>query len=259
MIASERTIPVGAIKSVSASKLKDDWFSLVVGSPSEPDPLINCVFKTEFFTHLSNVLRGVNLKIGETIEYNRKPGKLAVVKTAKDPAVARDDIYKSGMIRTGPGEPPNSVSKPTPRPRQVSARPVTKGKLVRPGAPDGGPSRLAATARSRQTPQAQPLPQTASRPQSVMQSRPMPQPVANVVSSGHQRSDSGASARRVPPPPPPPMEPPAPKKVTAKALYDFNSRGSNELSIKTGQIVEVMYKEGNGKFCLMYSWHISGN
>lgn len=65
VISSERTIPVGAIKSVSCSNLKDDWFSLVVGSPQEPDPLINCVFKTEFFTHLSSALRGLNLKIAD--------------------------------------------------------------------------------------------------------------------------------------------------------------------------------------------------
>ena len=240
---------MGAIKAVSTSKLKDDWFSLIVNSQSEPDPLINCVFKTEFFTHLSKVQRGLNLKIGETIEYNRKPGKLAVVKTVKDTTVIRDDVYKSGTIRTGPGEPPSSVSKPTPRPKPVAARPVTKGKLVRPGAPDGGPSRLAAAARSRPTPQPQPLPHSTARPQPAVQRNPVPQPVANIVSGGHQRTDSAASARsgRAPPPPPPPASPPTPKKVTAKALYDFNSRGSNELSITTGQIVEIMYKEGNGK------------
>lgn len=65
VISSERTIPIGAIKEVSTSKLKDDWFSLVVGSAQEPDPLLNCVFKTEFFTHLTNALRGMNLKIGD--------------------------------------------------------------------------------------------------------------------------------------------------------------------------------------------------
>lgn len=66
-ISSERTIPIGAIKFVSTSTLKDDWFSLGAGSQQEPDPLLNCVFKTEFFTHLTNALRGqLNLKIGET-------------------------------------------------------------------------------------------------------------------------------------------------------------------------------------------------
>lgn len=65
-ITAERTMPLGAIKFVGASNLKDDWFSLGVGSPQEPDPLISCVFKTEFFTYLTNALRGqLNLKIAE--------------------------------------------------------------------------------------------------------------------------------------------------------------------------------------------------
>lgn len=65
-ISSERTISLGGIKYVSTTNLKDDWFSIVVGS-QEPDPLLNCVFKTEFFTHLATALRGqLTLKIGET-------------------------------------------------------------------------------------------------------------------------------------------------------------------------------------------------
>lgn len=65
VISSERTIPLGAIKSVSTSNLKDDWFSIVIGA-QEPDPLLSCVFKTEFFTHLTNALHGsLNLKIAE--------------------------------------------------------------------------------------------------------------------------------------------------------------------------------------------------
>jgi myosin-1 len=66
-IQAERTMPVGAVKYISCTTLKDDWFSIGVGSPQEPDPLVNCVFKTEFFTHLTNVLRGsLNLRIGDT-------------------------------------------------------------------------------------------------------------------------------------------------------------------------------------------------
>ena len=67
-ISSERTIPLGAIKYVSCSTLKDDWFSIGIGSPQEPDPLINCVFKTEFFTHLKMVMSGsFNLRLGDSI------------------------------------------------------------------------------------------------------------------------------------------------------------------------------------------------
>lgn len=50
------------------------------------------------------------------------------------------------------------------------------------------------------------------------------------------------------PPPPPPASPPAQKKPTAKVLYDFSSAQSNELSIRAGEIVQVVSKEGNGEF-----------
>jgi myosin-1 len=37
-----------------------------------------------------------------SIEYNKKPGKPAQVKVIKDPAVPRDDLYKSSTVHTGP-------------------------------------------------------------------------------------------------------------------------------------------------------------
>ncbi|EEH07144.1 myosin [Histoplasma capsulatum G186AR] len=251
-ISAERTISIGAIKFVSASKLKDDWFALGVGSPQEPDPLISCVFKTEFFAYLSNALRGqLNLKVADTIEYNKKPGKLAVIKTMKDPAIARDDLYKSGTIHTSQGEPPNSVSKPTPRPKQVAGKPITKGKLLRPGGPGGAPSKLASRpAASKPTPTPQPLP-NATPKATGMSSRPAPEAAMPVGanSSSHTRNTSGQA--RAPPPPPPPAAPPAAKKDTAKVLYDFNSERSNELSVRKGEIVQIMAKEGNGWWLCM--------
>ena len=185
------------------------------------------------------------------IEYNKKPGKLAVVKTAKDPAVPRDDVYKSGTIRTGPGEPPNSVSKPTPKGKQVAGKPITKGKLLRPGGPGGGPSKLSARAAERkpqpQPAAAQPLPTANAGPAATQQSRPVPQPIAAVAATtNHNRTGSAASQHKAPPPPPPPAAPPAAKKDTAKVLYDFTSDRSNELSIQTGQTVQIMSREGNG-------------
>lgn len=253
VISAERTIPVGAIKSVSASNLKDDWFSLVIGA-QEPDPLINCVFKTEFFTHLTNILRGsLTLKIGETIEYHKKPGKLATVKAVKDPAAGNVDTYKSSTIHTSAGEPPNSVSKPTPRAKAVAARPVTKGKLLRPGGPGGGPSKLSEAARG-PVPAAQPLPrstpQPAAVPQPAAQSRIVPQPVA-AAAALHSRNESYSSVRssgsvRAPPPPPPAAPPAASRKPAAKVKYDYTSDRANELSIIKGEIVEIISREGNG-------------
>ncbi|KAF7591496.1 class II myosin [Aspergillus hancockii] len=253
VITSERTVPIGAIKAVSASNLKDDWFSLIIGG-QEPDPLMNCVFKTEFFTHLTNALRGqLNLKISENIEYNKKPGKLATVKAIKDAATPPNiDNYKSHTIHTSPGEPASSVSKPTPRPKQVAARPVTTGKLLRPGGPGGGPSKLA----SRPAPKARPLPQSQPTavqpppaPQPAAVPRPVPLPVAAVAAASHTRTASSGSVRA--PPPPPPASPPAPKKATAKVLYDFSSGQSNELDIRAGEIVQIVSKEGNGWWLCM--------
>ena len=159
----------------------------------------------------------------------------------------RDDLYKSGQIHTGPGEPANSVSKPTPRPKQVAARPVTTGKLLRPGGPGGGPSKLAA--RPKPAPAPQPLPQSRPQPAAAPTPKPVPQPVAAVAAAtatGHGRTGSTGSTK-APPPPPPPASAPAPKKPTAKALYDFNSDQSNELSVRAGDVVQIVSREGNGK------------
>ncbi|KAI9741079.1 MAG: class II myosin [Cirrosporium novae-zelandiae] len=270
-IQAEHTIPIGAIKFVSCSNLKDDWFSLGVGSAQEPDSLLNCVFKTEFFTHLQNAMPGgINLRIADHIDYNKKPGKPATVKTVKDNAVLRDDLYKSGTIHTGPGEPANSVSKPTPKGKQVAAKPITKGKLLRAGGPGGGPSKLAARPKPapRPTPQPVPLPtgnaSLAQQPapsfpvkKSLPAAAPVPQPAvqnrpqgaaqqiaAAINGGGHARNASNSSIRA--PPPPPPMQAPAPKKDTFRVLYDFEGQGANELSIKKDEIIEVLKKEGNG-------------
>lgn len=183
------------------------------------------------------------------------------MKAVKDPAVPRDDLYKSGSIHTGPGEPPSSVSRPTPRPKQVAARPVTKGKLLRPGGPNGGPSKLNGNRPNGTTPRAvpRPVPRPVPTPQAlpaatpaapqpaVVQPRIVPQPIA-AAASAHRQTPSQASVRAPPPPPPAPPAavPAAPKKPTAKVLYDFSSGQANELTIHAGEVVQIVSKEGNG-------------
>ncbi|KAL8806713.1 MAG: hypothetical protein Q9223_004611 [Gallowayella weberi] len=260
-IQAERTIPLGAIKFISTSSLKDDWFSLGVSSPQEADPLINCVFKTEFFTQMKMALPGgPPLKISEVIEYNKKPGKPSTVKAIKDPSVPRDDYYKSGTIHTGPGEPPNSISKRTPKPKQVAGKPITSGKLLRPGGPGGAPGKLSSRATSsrpipqpppsqRNTPQSRPVPaQPKQIPQvAISQPQPAPQPIAAVNGASHGRNDSASSITRAPPPPPPPAAaPPAVQKDTYKALYEFPGQSEIELTIAKDEIIEVIRKEPNG-------------
>ncbi|KAI9800655.1 MAG: class II myosin [Sarcosagium campestre] len=229
-ISAERTITLGAIKYVSVSTLYDDWLSLGVGSAQEPDPLISCILKTEFLTHLKRVMTGgMNLKISESIEYNKKPGKPTMIKVVKDPGNPREDVYKSGTIHTGQGEPPNSQSRPTPRPKQIAGKPITKGKLLRPGGPGGGPSKLSNSrpAAARVVPQ--PTPRAVPQPLSSVP-KAAAKPIEASTDAGHSRSESGSTAR-APPPPPPPAAPPAAAAPTCRVLYDFASQNDNELSI----------------------------
>ncbi|KAI2641055.1 P-loop containing nucleoside triphosphate hydrolase protein [Xylaria nigripes] len=253
-ISVERAIPLGGIKFIGTSTCRDDWFSLGVGSPNEPDPLLNCVFNTELFTQMRRVMPGgFNLKIGETIEYAKKPGKMQVVKVLKDSQQAVD-FYKSGAIHTQPGESPSSGSKPMPKAKPVPPRPITRGKLIKPGGPNGRPSRLTGNRpnATKPGPAAVPAPRTVPIPTAAQTPRPIPSPTSahaprSAVGSvqGHTRNKSSTSSVRAPPPPPPPA-PPAKPKVMAKVLYDFSSTRENELSIRAGDIVEVVQKENNG-------------
>ncbi|KAI3394634.1 hypothetical protein diail_2498 [Diaporthe ilicicola] len=245
-IVVERAVPLGAIKFVGASTARDDWFSLGIGSQQEADPLMNCVFKTEMFTQMQRVMpAGFSLKMGETIEYAKKPGKMQQVKVLKD-SPSPVDFYKSGAVHTQPGEPPNSGSRPMPKAKPVPPRPITKGKLIKPGGPNGRPSR----ATGNRTPQPRPgagagagaAPRAVPNPTP----RPVPKPIpAPVTIPSHNRNQSAASATRVPPPPPP-SAPPAKAKIMAKVLYDFAGQRENELTIKTGDMIEVVQKETNG-------------
>lgn len=261
-IAVEKGVSLGAIKFIGTSTARDDWFSLGIGSPQEADPLMNCVFKTELFTQMQRVMPGgFSLKILDHVEYAKKPGKMQQVKVLKDsPQPA--DFYKSGAIHTQQGEPPNSASRPTPKAKPVPPKPITRGKLIRPGGPGGRPSRLTNNRTAKPRPGAAagrsvPQPPAAiSVASSAAASVPRPSPVAAdpVVATpiaNHTRNQgSTGGASRAPPPPPPAAPPAQPPKVTAKVLYDFVGDGVNQLSISAGQIIEIVQKENNGMLYL---------
>ncbi|KAF8244950.1 hypothetical protein K440DRAFT_587846 [Wilcoxina mikolae CBS 423.85] len=263
-ITAEHIIPIGSIKYVGMTNLRDDWFCLGIGSPHAPDPLISCVFKTELVTRLNRVLRaGIDVRIGPTIEYSKKPGKTVVVKSKKDPAIPRDDLYKSSTIHVGPGEAPNTPSRPTPKGKQQPAKPITTGKLLRPGGPNGGPAknRSAAARPIPQEPRVVPQPRASAvvtpQPAVTLQPTAVPQPVAAAhvqqrkpvpaagAAQAHARNASTASTRP-PPPPPPPAAAAASADPTCKAKYDFTGQSDKELSVAAGEVVVIVRKEGNG-------------
>ncbi|TGZ85249.1 hypothetical protein EX30DRAFT_19308 [Ascodesmis nigricans] len=251
-IRAERTIPLGSIKYIGMTNLADDWFSIGVGSPQEPDPLVSCIFKTELATRLNKLAR-VDLRIGPTIEYSKKPGKIVTIKSMKDPAVPRDAVYKSSTIHAAPGLPPDSPSAPTPKGKPVPPRAITTGKLLRPGGPGGGPAKnRQTTARplpQEQLPVRQPRPVPQPTPAAAVTPTPAPRPVPQLatVTTSHTRTGS-ASARPPPPPPPPPPPHPAvpPADPTCKALYDFSGQTGQELAITAGEVLILVSKEDNG-------------
>jgi len=245
-IRAERTIPLGSIKFIGTSTCKDDWFSLGIGSPQEADPLLNCVLKTELFTRMqSSMPGGFNLKISDSIEYAKKPGKIQVIKVIKD-STQRDDFYKSGAIHTSQGEPPNSQSRPLPKGKPIPAKPFTKGRLIRPGGPGGRPSRLSSAAKA--TPSRMPASsQTKSFSQQPAATQSYSQQPTAIAIPTHTRNQSSTSSGRAVPPPPPAAPPAKAREPTYRALYDFEGESATYLSLKKDDIVTIVQKENNGK------------
>jgi myosin I len=236
----QRTIPLGSIKFIGTSNCHDDWFSLGVGSPQEPDPLLNCLLKTELFTQMQIVTHGAfNLKISDSIEYAKKPGKMQLIKVVKD-STATQDSYKSQTIHTSPGQPSNSVSRPMPKAKPIPAKPFTKGRLIKPGGPGGRPSKLSAGNRNIK-------PVSNSYAPAASQQRTVAQPAVASMPS-HTRNASSTSSARAPPPPPPLAPPPTSKEPQYRVLYDFAGQSANEITLRKDDLITVVRKENNGKF-----------
>lgn len=60
---------------------------------------------------------------------------MAQITFRKDEMVKKDDVYKSHVVSVCSGEPANSVSLPPAKRKAGVVRPVTSGKLLRPGGP----------------------------------------------------------------------------------------------------------------------------
>lgn len=270
---NERTITVSSIKYVALSNLSDDWIALSVQSQSEPDLFISCVFKTELITWLTKLRPGLDVRIGSTIQYYKKPGKMATIKFQPDASGRREDTYKSSAVSVPPGQPASSRSDPTPKkartnvPRQTQPRPQPKPvvRRVPPTAPSAQPlpNQHGVQQERLRMPvpfdgvQQQQQPQFQRQQQQQQQTRPLAMPVPFAHQSDVQQPTPVqrrpvSQQIRAPPPPPPALmvTPPAPPaEPLYKALYDFASGDANQLSISQGEIV-IMVKKGDEGWCL---------
>lgn len=271
----DRTISVGSIKYVALSSFRDDWVAISVQSPSEPDPLISCVFKTELVTMLNKIRPGLDIRIGPTIQYFKKPGKPTTVKFQKESNIS-DDFYKSSTVHVPPGMPANSLSDPTPKKARgpVSSTPRARprpqvkpaqARRVPPAPPAAQPlpsgNISAAVPTYGQPAQSNPASSAAIaaasavyNPNGQQAAVPAPAPAATRTPvSPARRPVSTIKQNRVPPPPPPavtaPAPAPAPSEPTYKALYNFISSDPNQLSINQGELV-FMVKQGADGWCL---------
>lgn len=119
-LQKEFSIPISGIKYVALSTLQDNWVAVALHTPTTttPDVFINLDFKTELIAQIKRVNRGLTIKIGPTVEYCKKPGKVHVVKFVHGTAPRFSDVYKSGTVTVGQGLPPSSKNPKRPRGKQ---------------------------------------------------------------------------------------------------------------------------------------------
>ncbi|SGZ40506.1 probable Myosin-5 [Hanseniaspora guilliermondii] len=276
----EFTIPVGSIKSVSLTNLQDDWLSINLDSATHPDFLINCVFKTELITHLKKINSNLTINIASTIEYNKKPRKIHVVKSTYDETAPKlSDKYKSSTIYVRKGHPANSNSKSKPTKKKMghithnkpsrdvhSARtyekPMSSSGATKAAAPP--PQKMAQQAAStaytstKKAPAPKPkvevrkAPAPTPKPKVEVRKAPAPHPhvqqqeAKKAPAPQPMQVETKFNNASIPPPPPPPAAKPTLPKY--KALYAFNGSGNNpnELLLALNEVVYLKQTDPSG-------------
>lgn len=256
-------IDVRNIQAVSLTNLQDGWVGINLTGSGQPDPLINTYFKTELITHLKKLNDRIQIKIGSTIEYQKKPGKLHSVKCQiNDSSPKYGDIYKSSTISVRRGNPPNSQVHKKPRKKSsissgyrasssretrksvpnVSAQHVpvvpTPRHSKKPAPPPPGMQNKVATKRSAPNPASTPITSRTNVRPAVPTDATRATPVAATTNSNRQAN--------IPPPPSPPPTT-KPKEPMFEAAYDFPGSGSpSELPLKKGDVVYITREEPSG-------------
>ena len=273
---AEYSIPLNQIKQLSLTNLQDDWVAINLSSSNQPDPLINTYFKTELITHIKKLNSSVQIKIGPTIEYQKKVGKLHRVRCqTSDAAPKYGDSYKSSTISVRHGKPANSRSKKKPKNKgglgSTSTRhshhkstkpvqPVSRSTSKRaPAAPpsNNGASLAATAAQAAYHPNgkskpAPPAPQASRKPRpspptQKTQRKPAPKPAVKPTPQAVPQPQVQQKQAVIPPPPPPPPPAATPAEPKFEAAYDFPGSGApSELPLTKGQVVYISRQEPSG-------------
>lgn len=272
---SEYAIDLKDIQSVSLTNLQDDWIGINLINSSQPDPFINTYFKTELITHMKKINSRIQIKIGPTIQYQKKPRKLHTVKSQiSDTAPKYRDQYKSSTIYVRHGHPANSKSKKKPRKgtyngtsKTVSRKPTiaqhkplapvsrtTKKPAPPPPAAKQSVSHsLAATAAQaayhpNSNSNANSVSATARSTTNSVAAQKISKPIANnrtPLAAPERQTQAKSTSQPPPPPPPPPMAQPSDPKF--EAAYDFPGSGApSELPLKKGDVVYITRQEPSG-------------
>lgn len=276
-LRKEFSVPTGSINYLGLSCYQDNWLAVSLHSPTPttPDIFINLDFKTELVYHLKNANQGIAVKIGPTIEYQKKAGKFHAVKYVVGSAPANSDIYKSGTVTVAQGLPGNS--KNPKRPKGVSGK-VDYSKYYNRGTRKATsfPTPTPVLRPAVQQPQAYVPPQPAAQAyqpavnsQPVVNSQPAqrkappPAPILGQQQAAQAAKPAAPSrpvkkvapappAKKTAPPPPPPPGLAAPKKAkypTYRVLYDYDGSVSGSVPLVKDLVVYVT--SVNGKWGLV--------
>lgn len=276
LLQKEFSVPTGSINYVGLSCYQDNWVAISLHSPTPttPDIFINLDFKTELVYHLKNANQGLSVKIGPTIEYQKKAGKFHTVKFVVGAAPGNSDVYKSGTVTVAQGLPGNSRNPK--RPKGVSGK-VDYSKYYNRGTrkPASFPNPTPVLRPVAQQPQPYLPPQPAAQTYqpAVQNVQPVAQPAQRKVpppapALGQQQPAQAAKpaapsrpvkktapappAKKTAPPPPPPAALAAPKKAkypTYRVLYDYDGSVSGSVPLVKDLVVYVT--SVNGKWGLV--------
>lgn len=200
---AEYIIDVNKINQLNLTNLQDDWIGVRINNQTKPDPLINTPFKTELITQLKKLNSNIKIKIGSTIEYNKKSNKIHSVKSQiSETAPKYGDIYKSSTIYVRRGNPGNSKQHEKPRGKKSSSS-LSNRPVNRVGASNF----------------------TSAQPQIQPQTRPQVQPQVQPQQSRPVAPVSRVGTKKRAPPPPGSQNPNLAATAAQAAYHPSNAQG----------------------------------